>query len=117
PARAAVPLSPADRLPNKDFVLRYAVAGERPELALLAHAARGEDGYFLLMVEPREMEEELRDAPPREICFLVDVSGSMSGLPTAKVVETMRLRLGPSRPPANLQGVTFANETHDLSPR
>jgi Ca-activated chloride channel family protein len=115
-SRATATLSPADAIPNKDFVLRYAVAGEKPELALLAHAPRGEDGYFLLMVEPREMQQELRSAPPREICFLVDVSGSMSGLPTAKVVETMRLLLGKIRPEDRLQVVTFASETEKLFP-
>src|SRR5262245_46203657 len=113
---AQLTLSPADAIPNKDFVLRYAVAGTKPEVALLTHAPRGEDGYFLLMMQPRQMEDELREAPPREICFLVDVSGSMSGAPTAKVVETMRLLLGRIRPQDNLQVVTFASGTDRLFP-
>jgi Ca-activated chloride channel family protein len=116
PSRATAALSRADAIPNKDFVLRYAVAGPRPELALLAHAPRGEDGYFLLMAQPREAEEELQEAPPREICFLVDVSGSMSGAPTAKVVEAMRLLLARLRPRDRLQVVTFASATQSLFP-
>jgi Ca-activated chloride channel homolog len=115
-SQAQVKLSAAEAIPNKDFVLRYAVAGSKPELALLTHAPRGDDGYFLLMVQPRQMDEELREAPPREICFLVDVSGSMSGEPTAKVVETMRLLLKRMRPQDRIQVVTFASQAQKLFP-
>ena len=115
-SQAQVTLSAADAIPNKDFVLRYGVSGPRPELALLAHAPRGDDGYFLLMVQPRQMEDELRHAPPREICFLVDVSGSMSGEPTAKVVQAMRLLLKRMRPQDRIQVVTFAGQAQRLFP-
>src|SRR6266496_4299231 len=37
PARATVKLSPRDSIPNKDFVLRYRLAGGRTRSALLAH--------------------------------------------------------------------------------
>jgi Ca-activated chloride channel family protein len=113
-SRATAVLSPADAVPNKDFVLTYKVAGERPETAVLAHAAAGEPGYFLLMMQPRDMEDALRQAPPRDVCFLIDVSGSMSGEPTRKVIDAMGRFFERMRPQDRLQVITFAGSTSRL---
>jgi Ca-activated chloride channel family protein len=113
-SRAVAVLSRADAIPNKDFVMTYQVAGERPETAVLAHAAPGEPGYFLLMMQPRDVEEALRTAPPRDVCFLIDVSGSMSGQPTAKVIEAMQRFFERMRPEDRLQVITFASSTAKL---
>jgi len=83
-SKASIRLDKADSIPNKDFILRYAVVGKKPELAVLAHATPERGGYFMLMVQPRE-DERLKKTPPRELFFLVDVSGSMSGRPIAQV--------------------------------
>ncbi|HET8646713.1 MAG TPA: VIT domain-containing protein, partial [Vicinamibacteria bacterium] len=114
--RAAVTLSPADAIPNKDFVLSYHVAGERPQAAVLSHAAAGQEGYFLLMLQPRELDEALRARPPRDVCFLIDVSGSMSGEPMAKVAEAMERFFDRMRPQDRLQVVTFAGSARRLFP-
>jgi Ca-activated chloride channel family protein len=113
-SRATAVLSPSDSIPNKDFVLRYRVAGARPETAVLAHAPGGGPGYFLLMMQPRDMEDALKQAPPRDVCFLIDVSGSMSGGPTAKVIETMRRFFERMRPADRVQVITFASGTRRL---
>lgn len=115
-SRARVVLAADDAIPNKDFVMTYKVAGAKPELALLAHAAPDEDGYFLLMMQPRDLDLALGEAPPRDVCFLIDVSGSMSGAPTAKVVETMRLFFERMRPRDRVQVVTFAGSAQSLFP-
>jgi Ca-activated chloride channel family protein len=114
--QADVTLSPADSIPNKDFVLRYHVVGKKPEMAVLAHTGAHTDakrlgqGYFLLMIQPRE-DERLTKSPPREIVFLLDVSGSMSGEPTEKVKESMREMLKLCREIDTLQVITFASRT------
>lgn len=117
---AQVTLSPDDTLPNKDFMLRYKVVGNKPEMALLAHtnagardAARCGSGYFMLMIQPKE-DERLAKSPPREMVFLVDVSGSMSGAPTAKVVDAMQNMLKLCRPIDTVQVITFAGEAYKL---
>ncbi|HEV3343701.1 MAG TPA: VIT domain-containing protein, partial [Pirellulales bacterium] len=121
--KAKVVLSPDDTLPNKDFVLRYKVAGKKPELAMLAHtdptaadAVRSGNGYFMLMIQPRE-DERLTKSPPREMVFLVDVSGSMSGQPTAKVIEAMQNMLKFCREIDTVQVITFAAEAQKLFER
>jgi Ca-activated chloride channel family protein len=107
-SQATAVLSPADAIPNRDFVLTYRVAGERPETALLAHGTGDGPGYFLLMVQPRAVDGALGQAPPRDLCFLIDVSGSMSGAPTAKVVEALGRFFERMRPQDRLQVITFA---------
>jgi len=117
--RAEVTLSPADSIPNKDFVLRYHVVGKKPEMAVLGHtgdytdARRLGHGYFMLMIQPKE-DERLTKSPPREIVFLLDVSGSMRGQKTEKVKEAMRDMLKLCREIDTMQVITFASRTQQL---
>ena len=77
--RAVVTLSPNDRIPNRDFVLRYKVAGEKISAGLAVH--RDETGgTFALLIHP---PESLKDVPrtAREMIFVIDCSGSMNGRP------------------------------------
>jgi Ca-activated chloride channel family protein len=119
--RAAIELAGGDTIPNKDFVLRYGVVGDKPEMAVLAHTGKysGDakglgEGYFMLMIQPKE-DERLTKSPPREIVFLVDVSGSMSGEPIAKASECMREMAKLCRPDKDtLQVITFAGATTKL---
>ncbi len=76
---AHVQLAQDDTIPNKDFQLQWSVASERPALGLLAHRD-GVDGYFTLLVQPKA-EVSQAEAAPKEITFVVDTSGSMSGIP------------------------------------
>jgi Ca-activated chloride channel homolog len=117
---AAIKLAAADSIPNKDFVLRYDVVGKKPEMAVLGHTGEysGDrrllgNGYFMLMIQPKE-DERLTKSPPREIVFLVDVSGSMSGEPTAKVVEAMQGMLKLCRAQDTIQVITFASQAYKL---
>ena len=110
---ATAVLSPADSIPNKDFVMKYAVVGEKPEMAVLAHSKGPEQGYFMLMIQPK-LDAELVEAPPREIVFLVDVSGSMRGEPTQKVKETMHHFLRLTKPTDTVQVITFSNRADKL---
>lgn len=110
---ATAVLSPADSIPNKDFVMKYAVVGEKPEMAVLAHSKGPEQGYFMLMIQPK-VDAELAEAPPREIVFLVDVSGSMRGEPTQKVKETMHHFLRLTKPKDTVQVITFSNRANKL---
>ena len=61
---------------DKDFVLYFTVGSKDFGLNLLTYRVEGRDGYFALMLAPRvELEEE--KVMPKDVCFLVDVSGSM----------------------------------------
>ncbi len=118
--QAMIKLAAADSIPNKDFVVRYDVVGKQPEMALLAHTGDYSldrrhlgNGYFMLMIQPQE-DERLKKSPPRELVFLVDVSGSMSGEPTNKVIEAMQGMLKLCRPIDTVQVITFASQAQTL---
>ena len=113
---AVAEISPADSIPNKDFVMKYAVIGEKPEMAVLAHSKGRDQGYFMLMIQPK-LDAELAKAPPREVVFLVDVSGSMGGHPTEKVKEAMRHFFRLSKPNDTVQVITFAGYANKLFER
>ena len=112
-SKARVEISPMDSIPNKDFVMKYKVVGEKPELAVFAHAAGPEQRYFMLMIQPK-FDAALLKASPRELVFLIDTSGSMSGEPIAKVRAAMRHFLHLSKPDDTLQVITFANQAYKL---
>jgi Ca-activated chloride channel family protein len=101
---------------NRDFVLRWRLAGDRIQTGVLASPPdeRGE-GYFALMLEPPR-RSQATDMPPREYVFLVDVSGSMNGFPldTAKVL--LRALFVGLRPVDSFNVVMFAGGSRVLAP-
>ncbi|MHB9132934.1 MAG: VIT domain-containing protein [Armatimonadota bacterium] len=110
---ADVTLDKGDAIPNKDFVMRYSVLGDKPQMALLAHSKESGQGYFMLMIQPGT-DEALTKAPPREMVFIVDRSGSMNGANTEKARATMREFLKRSKPGDTLQVVLFSDEATKL---
>lgn len=77
--RLSVWLAKENEIPNKDFVLRYRVAGDRLKPGLLTHRdERG--GFFSLIVYPPKAQTDLR-RQALELIFVLDCSGSMSGKP------------------------------------
>ncbi|MBI5513125.1 MAG: VWA domain-containing protein [Deltaproteobacteria bacterium] len=63
---------------DRDFDLYYTVADGDVGLSVLTHRPAGEDGYFLMMVAPRT-EVTDREIIGKDLLFVVDTSGSMSG--------------------------------------
>ena len=109
---ASVRLADGDTIPNKDFLLRWSVASERPALGFLAHRD-GLDGFFTLLVQPKG-EVGPAEAMPKEITFVIDTSGSMSGIPleASKRLAAKALRaLGP-RDTFNLVRFAGDNEVY-----
>jgi Ca-activated chloride channel family protein len=115
PGRAAVRLRDKAVIPNKDFILKYAVVSQRVEDAVLTHKA-GKDGYFTLMLQPPERVAS-EEITPKELVFVLDTSGSMSGFPIEKAKETMRLALDGLNPRDTFNLITFSGDTRILFPK
>ena len=64
-------------LPTTDFLLYYSTFPEDMGMTLVTYRAPGEDGYFLMLINPRW--DDAVDALPKDIVVVVDRSGSMSG--------------------------------------
>lgn len=109
---ARVRLKNLTAIPNKDFVLRYDVAGRKIEDALITHRdERG--GYFTLILQPPE-RVTVEDVTPKELVFVLDTSGSMEGFPLEKAKETMRLALDGLNPQDTFNLITFSGDEHIL---
>ncbi len=96
-------------IPNKDFILRYDVAGKRIEDAILMHRSE-KGGYFSLILQPPDAPR-VQDVTPKEIVFVIDTSGSMSGFPLDKAKESMKMALDGLNPQDTFNLITFAGDT------
>ena len=114
---AHVALRSDDTIPNKDFVLRYRVAGDTVKTALMTHRdARGGGGYFtLLIVPPASMKDLPRQ--PLELVFTLDVSGSMRGAPIEQSRAAIRYALTHMRADDTFQIIRFAGAAARMSER
>src|SRR2546430_108916 len=112
--RAIVRLKDQSTIPNKDFVLRYDVAGKKISDALLTHSS-GKGGFFTLILQPPE-RVTVEDVTPKELVFVLDTSGSMSGFPIEKAKETMKLALDNLYPYDTFNLITFSGDEHILFP-
>ena len=114
PDQAQIRLRQEDSIPNKDFVLRYRIDGTAPGLVLLPHRTE-KQGHFLMLIQPEVHPSKARIAP-KEMIFVVDCSGSMSGFPIEKVKEAMHYALENLNPLDNFQIIRFANEAESFAP-
>jgi len=113
-AKARVVLKELDAIPNKDFVLRYKVAGQRVKSTVVVHKdERG--GFFTLMLYPPEKVSGLQ-RKPMEMVFVLDCSGSMSGWPIAKAKDAMARGLKSLEPGDTFQIIRFSNDASQLGP-
>jgi len=112
--KRTVKLSSLDSIPNKDFVLRYKVAGKTVKSALVTHRdERG--GFFTLMLYPPDNLSYLKRAP-MEMIFVLDCSGSMSGKPIAKAKQAITRALKKLQPNDTFQIIRFSNNASQLGP-
>ncbi len=116
PGHRIVKIAAADRIPNKDFVLRYKVAGKQLKQAVFTQADKdGKGGYFALLMVPPETTADLPRRPV-ELCFTLDVSGSMSGAPIEQSRGAMKYALAHMQPNDSFQVIRFAGGVDQLAP-
>ncbi|UWQ04984.1 VIT and VWA domain-containing protein [Aliiroseovarius crassostreae] len=92
---------------NKDLILRYMLGGEALQAASLTHHdERG--GFLSVMIEPPAIPNEAT-ATPRELVFVLDTSGSMSGQPMAASKRFMDAALKGLRPDDYFRIIPFSD--------
>jgi Ca-activated chloride channel family protein len=117
PQQFDVALDEGDHVANRDFVLRWKVAGDGIKSGVLVrHDKTKEGGHFALMLVP---PEDLRRLPrsPVEMVFTLDVSGSMEGRPIGQAKAAVRYALTHMRPDDTFQVVRFAAQADAMSDR
>ncbi len=115
PEKAEVMLSSRDAIPNKDFVLRYKVAGDQVKSAMMFHRDE-HGGHFVLMLYPPEHLKSLK-RKPMEMIFVLDTSGSMNGRPIAQAKAAVERALKQLKPDDTFQIIRFSNDASQLGRR
>ncbi len=64
--------------PDIDFKLYFTTGDSKVGFSLLSYKKRGEDGYFLLSLNP-SMNVDNKEIVNKDVAFVLDVSGSMAG--------------------------------------
>lgn len=98
---------PADR----DFVLEWVPQTSKVTAALF-HEDLGQERYFLLMLMPPQ-EVRVQEGP-REIVFVLDVSGSMAGRSIVQAKEALALGLEGLRPQDRFNIISFSSSAHAM---
>ncbi len=74
---ATVSYEENDTRPDRDLQLYYAVSQDAVGTHLLTYKERGDDGFFMLLAAPSVDQDT--DPLPKNVVFVLDRSGSMSG--------------------------------------
>lgn len=102
-----------DEIPNRDFVLTYTSASDRIESGIIA--TNGDlGGHFMLILQP-EVDVADDDIMPKEMFFVVDCSGSMSGQPMEVAKETVRQFVRGMNPGDSFQIIRFSEHASGMS--
>lgn len=107
-SHAQIRLASHDTIPNKDFVLRYRVAGDTVQTGFLS-TVTPQGGFFTLMLYPPHTNTHLRRAP-LELVFVIDCSGSMKGEPLRLAKQAVLRALDRLEPGDSFQVIRFASE-------
>ncbi|MFH1747854.1 MAG: VIT domain-containing protein [Planctomycetota bacterium] len=99
-------------IPNKDFILRYRLAPEGIGDAFLTHHDERGDFFTLVLQPPRRIVPA--ELMSRELIFVLDTSGSMSGFPIEAAKQVMAKAIDQMRPGDTFNMITFAGDTHVL---
>lgn len=112
PCYRTVTLAKNDRIPNKDFVLRYQIASDQIKTAMLTH--EDDNGqYFTMMVYPPKSLADVRRSP-MEMVFVLDCSGSMRGAPMKQAKAAIRHALLSLTDRDTFQIIRFSNNASQL---
>jgi Ca-activated chloride channel homolog len=109
-----VQLSDTNVLPDKDFILRYQVAGSGVSDAVLTHSDKS-GGYFTLILQPPDKPRD-EAVVPRQLIFVLDTSGSMWGFPLEMAKKTIARALDNLRKDETFNLITFSGDTRILFP-
>jgi Ca-activated chloride channel family protein len=104
-----------DARPDRDLDVRFAVAGDEPEVSVLASSPEPDEaGFVTLLVHPRLAVPDAEIAP-REIVFLVDTSSSMRGRPIGLAKAAMKRALEGLRPSDTFRVLRFSDMVGELA--
>jgi Ca-activated chloride channel family protein len=91
---------------NRDYILRYRLAGNNIQTGLLLSQGEKENFFVLMMQPPKRVTNN--NIPGREYIFIVDVSGSMHGFPLNISKKLLSNLIGNLRPTDKFNVLLFS---------
>jgi Ca-activated chloride channel family protein len=101
--------------PDRDFILRYRLAGEKIQSGLLTHQGENENTFLFQLAPPSKVTAD--DIPERDFVFVIDVSGSMKGFPLNLAKDLFKDLAETLRPEDRFKMLLFAGANQLLSPK
>ena len=102
-----------DVLPSQDFLLYYSVSVDAIGMTLLTYRVPGDDGFFLLVVTPPGVPTSA-PAIPKDLVFVLDSSGSMSGRKIDQAKQALQFILENLNPDDRFAVISFSDHTAAL---
>lgn len=100
--------------PKQDFVLYYSLTREGWGVDVLTYKEKDEDGYFILLLSPAQLEG--REALPKDIVFVFDISGSMDGEKIAQAKQSLKHAISRLNEEDRFGLVVFSDLIRDFKP-
>lgn len=113
-SEAQVRLRNGAEVPDRDFTLSWSTPGRTVQTSVLSHRSES-GGFFTAVVQP-PTEALAADFVGRELIFVLDTSGSMSGRPIEKSKDVIRLALRQLTARDTFNLITFSGDTDVLLP-
>ncbi len=112
--KRVIHLAAGDSIPNRDFVLRWSVAGDETQFGVITNReSENGPGFLTLQMQP-PAEPTDEQVTPREITFIMDVSGSMMGIPIEMSKQVVIRSLDKLRPDDRFNIVYFSGNNAQL---
>lgn len=103
-------------IPNRDFVLRFRLAGENTKSGIVTYRdEKSGESYFQMMIVPPADLQRLQRAPI-ELVLVLDSSGSMSGRPIEQAKLASQRILNYLQPSDTFQVIDFSDTASALGP-
>jgi hypothetical protein len=112
-SRAKIRLAKAEDIPNRDFIFRYTIATNELVGGLLTHIDPKLGGFFTLILMPPKTVPSAQVAP-KEVIYVMDVSGSQRGFPLDKSKELTLKLIEELNPSDTFNVVSFSNDFKHL---
>ena len=115
PRAATVGFESKDLRPDTDFQLFFASEPDELGVNLLTERVAGEEGYFLLFAAPTlEPADATRKPLPKDITFVLDTSGSMTGAKLEQAKRALRFCVENLNDVDRFEVIRFATEIEPL---
>ena len=111
--RAVVGWEAKDAWPDTDFKVIFSRAPDPLGIDFMASRQPGQDGYFVLLASPG-MTAEKDSIAAKDVCFVMDTSGSMAGAKLAQARKALRFCLASLSQRDRFEVVRFSTEAEPL---